>query len=276
MKKTLKILSSLIGCAFVLCGCKDNVVNNDIPAGVVPIDQIKVEDDIPPVEIVKKTCKEVSLGQSGLSLTDFAVGSYIEPSCTYNCSFSHSKTFSGEYTVKSDDRTIAQVQHEAGTNTFTVKGITPGDAIIEAKTDEGEVVLRFVAHVRERIPMNKIASTLYKTPLFYGMYNDYKLSFISENPIAGVLSGHDDFENTTLNFKLTSGVEERIQNGTDFNTYKFKISVDTDNSVTSRTYTDLYISTTGDKIYMYYTNGIVDIFSNEYVNIYANKEEKIL
>ena len=69
--------------------------------------------------------------------------------------------------------------------------------------------------------------------------------------------------------KPSNGVEEKIGNGTDFNTYKFKISVDYENSQTTRTYTYLYVSTTGDKLYMYYTNGIVDIFTPEFVNIYA-------
>ena len=237
---------------------------------VVPIDQIVIEDDIDDDDpIVAKTCEQVNRGLSGGSLTDFFIGSYIEPNYTYSCSFSHDKTFSGKYVVRSDDRTIAQVVHDENTNSFTVKGITPGDAIIQAYTDNNELVLQFVAHVRKRIPMEKIARTLYENDVYYGMYYGYKISFLSDNPLQGSLTGSDDFESTRANFKLLNGVEEKIGNGTDFNTYKFKISVDYENSQTTRTYTYLYVSTTGDKLYMYYTNGIVDIFTPEFVNIYA-------
>ena len=237
---------------------------------IVPIDQITVEDEIEDDDpIVPKTCQEVNRGLSGGSLTDFFIGSCIEPNCTYSCSFSHDKTFTGKYTVRSDDRTIAQVVHDENSNSFTVKGITPGDAIIQAYADNNELVLQFVVHVRRRIPMDKIAKKLYQNDVFYGMYYGYKISFLSDDPLQGTLTGSDDFESTYANFKLVNGVEERIGNGTDFNTYKYKISVDYENSSTSRTYTDLYVSTTGDKIYMYYTNGIVDIFTPEYVNIYS-------
>ncbi|MBO7614464.1 MAG: hypothetical protein J6T15_02030 [Bacilli bacterium] len=237
---------------------------------VVPIDKIIVEDDDFYVDpIVEKTCKEVNRGQSGGSLTDFFIGSCIEPNYIYTCSFSHDKTFSGKYVVRSDDRSIAQVAHDENSNSFTVKGIAPGDAIISGYTDENELVLQFVVHVRNRIPMEKIASTLFENDVYYGMYYGYKISFLSDDPLQGTLTGSDDFETTFANFKLLNGVEEKIGNGTDFNTYKFKISVDYENSSTTRTYTDLYVSTTGDKIYMYYTNGIVDIFTPEFVNIYS-------
>lgn len=237
---------------------------------VVPIDQIVIEDDIDDDDpIVEKTCEEINRGQSGGSLTDFFIGSFIEPNYSYNCSFKHDKTFTGKYTVRSDDRSIAQVVHDENSNSFTVKGIAPGDAIIQAYTDSHELVLQFVVHVRKRIPMEKIAKILYENDVYYGMYYGYKISFLSDNPLQGSLTGSDDFESTNANFKLLNGVEEKIGNGTDFNTYKYKISVDYETSQTTRTYTDLYVSTTGDKIYMYYTNGLVDIFTPEFVNIYA-------
>ncbi len=242
------------------CGNAINDVNID--DDVINIDDIDVDDEPEEEEeIVTKTCKEITTGSLGGSLTDLLVGSYIEPNYTYTCSFSHTKTFSGEYTIKSDERTIAQVSHSSGTNSFTVKGITAGDAIIQAVTDEDEVVLQFVVHVRNRIPMSKLADTLYNFDLYTGMFYGYKLAFISKTPLKATLVGNDDFESSYVNFKLLEGKEEKIGNGTDFNTYKYRISVDVENSATSRTYTDIYISTTGDKIYMYYTNGLIDIFT---------------
>ena len=267
MKKMLKKLVTVIGCALMITACNGgtNVSNLNVDDDVIPIDQIIVDPDIPdvPIEIEEKTCKEIHSGSIGGSLIDLINGAAIEPKYTYTCSFSHEKTFTGEYTVKSDDRTIALVSHEPGTGSFTVKGITPGDAIIQAYTDEEELILQFVCHVRERIPMNKISNMLYNTDMFYGMFYGYKMSFISESPLKGVLVGQDDFESTKVNFSLIDGVEERIGNGTDFNTYKFKISVDPENSSTSRTYTYLYVSTTGDLIYVYYSNGLIDIFAKK-------------
>ena len=293
MSKKFKILVALIGSALMVTGCGKNgtnpIKNNDntnqndkgndnnddagipVDGDIIPIDQVVVEDDDDDGdgEFRTVTCEEINRGSSGGSLTDFFVGSCIEPQCSYKCTFSHDKNFSGAYTDKSDDRTIAQVTHEEGTNYFTVKGITQGDAIIQAYTDENELVLQFVAHVRNRIPMEKIPEKLYKNTTFHGMYYGYKLSFLSKDPLMGNLVGSDDFENTNANFKLTDGVEEKIANGTDFNTYKFRMVVDYETSVTNRTYTYLYVSTTGDKIYMYYTNGIIDIFTPNAVNIYA-------
>ena len=275
MKKLPKILINILGCTLLLAGCKETneTSNNKLDDDIIPIEDVVIEDDDEEEDvIVTKTCKEISNGTSGGSLTDFAVGSYIEPNSVYYCTFSHTHSKTGEYTVKSDDRTIAQVSHEAGTSLFTVKGITPGDAIIEGTTDEGEVVLRFVVHVRKRIPMNKIAKELYKTPMFYGVWG-FKLSFLNDNPLTGHLTGKDDYETSNVRFTLTDGVEERIQNGTDFNTYKFTIRVDSENSVTSRTYTYLYVSTTGERIYMYYTNGLVDMFTNTIIDIKNHSEE---
>lgn len=271
--KLSKRLFMLMSCAFMITACGDTTNSSGLKPvdGITGIDDIVIDDnDTEEETIVTKTVEEITSGQLGGSLTDLLVGSYIEPQYSYTCSFSHTHTFDGEYTVKSDDRTIAQVTHEAGTNSFTVKGITPGDAIIQATTSDEEVVLQFVVHVRKRIPMNKIAEQLYKVDVFTGMFYGYKISFLDDEPLKAVLTGSDDFERSYVNFTLIDGVEERIGDGIDFNTYKFKISVDTETSSTSRSYTDLYVSTTGDKIFMYYTNGIVDIFTSNSFDIYGN------
>lgn len=301
MKKPFKILATVLGCTLLLAGCNDNAEsgnnqqnnntnenqnNNNQQHQVeepkytifdVPVDDdvtnIKdvvidpIEDDTP--DFTEKTCQQISNGSSGGSLIELMTGTFIEPNYTYSCSFSHTKTFDGKYTVRSDDRTVAQVTHEENSTSFTIKGITAGDAIIQAYTAENELILQFVVHVRNRIPMNKIAQRLYNVDVFYGMFYNYKISFIEKEPLKGNLIGSDDFESTNALFTLDDGVEEKIPNGTDFNTYKFKIKVDTENSVTSRSYTDMYVSTTGDLIYMYYTNGIVDIFTDHIVNIRA-------
>lgn len=289
--KVSKLIVSLLGCAMLVTGCgetaengennnqNNNSENNnnnnknnkglDAEEGVVSIDDIIVEEEEKEEPLIEKTCEEISRGMCGGSLTDLLVGSYIEPSATYTCSFSHDKSFTGKYTVKSDDRTVAQVTHDANSNSFVIKGITPGDAIIQAVSDLDEIVLQFVVHCRKRIPINQIGKELYKVDKFTGMGYGYKLTFLSDNPLKGTLVGSDDFEESFVNFKLIDGVEEKIGNGTDFNTYKFKISVDTENSVTQRTYTDMYVATTGEKIYMYYSNGLVDIFTSYGLSIYS-------
>lgn len=272
MKKLSKILLNILGCTLLLTGCKENSPsgNGKLDDDIIPIEDVVVEDNNDEEQeepIPKKTCQEIHSGSIGGSLIDFLAGAYMEPRYSYNCSFSHTRTFSGLYTVRSDDRTIAQVTHDSNSNVFTIKGITAGDAIIQAYTEDNELVLQFVVHVRNRIPMNKIAECLYKVDKFYGMYYGYSLAFLSANPLKGTLVGKDDFESTYANFTLVDGVEENIGEGAEFNTYKFKISIDPDTSSTSRSYTDLYVSTTGDQIYMYYTNGLVDIFRDHYVNI---------
>jgi hypothetical protein len=275
MSKLLKILTAVIGSALMVTGCKSNgsSTNSGLDDDVIPIDQVVVEEDEDDKDdpIVEKTCEHINKGSSGGSLIELSTGAHIEPNYTYTCSFSHSHTFTGEYTVKSDDRTIAQVTHAAGTNAFTVKGITPGDAIIQAYTDENELVLQMVVHVRKRIPMNQIGTRLKKVDVFYGMFDNYRLTFLDVNPIKGVLKGADDFESSKVNFKLVEGTEEKMSEGIDFNFYQFKISVDTETSSTTRTYTYMYVSTTGDLIYLYYTNGLVDIFTPEVVDIRSAK-----
>ncbi len=275
MKKMSKILLNILGCTLLLAGCTETGKASDkkLDDDIIPIEDVVIDnnddDDEDDQPIIEKKCEEIHSGSIGGSLIDLVAGAQIEPRCTYNCSFSHTKTFSGKYTVRSDDRTIAQVSHDENSNVFSIKGITPGDAIIQAFTDENELVLQFVVQVRNRIPLNKIAQRLYKVDKFYGMYYGYSLVFLSQDPLKGCLTGQDDFEQTYANFTLSDGVEEKIGEGAEFNTYKFKISVDPDTSSTSRTYTDLYVSTTGDQVYLYYTNGVVDIFRDHYVNIRA-------
>ena len=200
MKKNLKTLLTVLGCTLLLSACgnkqtgTDQSGNNNAQKGssifdvatgddVVSIDKVQVKEPDTVTPIVPKTCEEISRGTCGGSLTDFMVGSYIEPLCTYTCSFTHTQSMSGEYTVKSDDRGIAQVSHEAGSGIFTVKGITPGDAIIQAITDENEVVLQFVVHVRSRLSMEAVQDEMYKTNVYYGMFYGYRLSFTELNPI---------------------------------------------------------------------------------------------
>ena len=264
MKKTLKILTTLIGCTLLLAGCKENANSNnnqqnpsgnnqpsdntektikyknvfDVPVAndITNIKDVKVEDiDIIDDEFERKTCEKITSGSMGGCLIELSTGAFIEPNVTYNCSYSHTKTFSGEYTVRSDDRTVAQVYHLAGSDAFTIKGISQGDAIIQVYTDEDELVLQMLVQVRNRIPLAKMAKHLYDTDTFYGMiYGTYKLSFLDTDPLKGNLVGSDDFESTNANFTLDDGVEEKIQNGTDFNFYKYKIKVDAETSSTSR------------------------------------------
>ena len=265
MKKMPKILLNILGCALLLTGCKEpeQTSNKKLDDDIIPIEDVVVEpdDDLDGEDpIVTKTCVEIKNGSIGGALIDIVNEAQIEPNYSYDCTFSHRRTFTGKYTVRSDDRTIAQVTHDENTNLFTIKGITPGDAIIQAFTEENEIVLQIVVHVRKRIPIEKIAQRLYKVDKFYG-YMGYSMVFLSDNPLKGSLTGHDEFETTYVNFTLLDGIEEKIGEGAEFNTYKFRISVDPETSRTSRTYTDLYVSTTGDIIYMYYSDGrLLDIF----------------
>lgn len=271
MKKLSKVLLNILGCALLLTGCKETEQpsNKKLDDDIIPIEDVVIEPEDDPDEydrIVPKTCTQIKNGSIGGALIDLVNEAQIEPNYSYACSFSHTKTFSGKYTVRSDDRTIAQVTHDENTNVFTIKGITPGDAIIQAFTEENDIVLQFVVHVRRRIPLEKIAKRLYEVDKFYG-YMGYSIVFVSEDPLKGSLTGHDEFETTYANFTLLDGKEEKIGEGAEFNTYKFKISVDPESSNTSRSYTDLYVSTTGDIIYMYYTNGIVDIFLDHEISL---------
>ena len=267
MKKLSKVLLNILGCALLLTGCKESeqTSNKKFDDDIIPIEDVVVEPDNQEDEdlILKKTCQEIKNGSIGGALIDLVNDASIEPNYSYDCVFSHKKTFTGKYIVRSDDRTIAQVTHDENTNVFTLKGITPGDAIIQAFTEENEIVLQIVVHVRKRISLENIAERLYKVDKFYG-YMGYSLVFLSNDPLKGSVTGHDEFETTYANFTLLDGVEEKISESAEFNTYKFKISVDPESSRTSRTFLDLYVSTTGDIIYIYYSSGsdsrLIDIF----------------
>lgn len=292
MKKNLKSLIAVLGCSLLLSGCKEDVTSNnneqnnsnnqqqpqvkektifDVPVedDVLSIDKVVASSEEIEETIEEKKCEEIFKGSCGGCLIDFMIGSYIEPSCTYNCTFDFEPIIingeqSKEYTVMSDDRAIAQVSHEEGSGTFTIKGITVGDAIIQARNAADEVVLQFVVHVRRSYTLGELISKLYKTDVYYAMvFGNYLISFTEQDPLKGVMTGADDVETTNIIFNLKDPVPDKMD---DFNVYRFKISVDAENSSSQRDYTYLYVTTTADRLFVYDINGIIDIFTDHKVS----------
>lgn len=258
--KMLKKLSAIVVSALLLAGCNETKEEPDIfkdDTSVIDIDDVIVEEEETEEEIEHKTCKEIIHGSVSGSLVEIDAGRFLETGCNYTCAFTPSTTIDQGYSVKSDDNSIAYITHEYSSGSFVIHAVSAGDIIVTAYDSNESLVLQMLVQIRNRVDKAKIGKMLYNTPIFVGIFGGYQLSFLSDNPLKGFLTGVDDFESSFVHFECTNCAEETIY---EFNYYKYDMQLDLENSSTMRTYTGIYISVTGDEVLIYYTDGLVDMF----------------
>ena len=267
MKKS-SLLISILASLMVFSGCKskDNntptpdsgVITDDTP--VIDIDDIVIDDDEEEEDdFVPKTCDEICHGSIGGTFVETSIGRALEANSSYSFSFKPSTTLDTNYTVYSDDFTVAQIQREAGSTGFTIKTILQGDAIITAYDSNQMLVLRTLIKVRNPKSSAACAKKLFATPKFTGIYYQCSLSFTSADPLIGVSTSNDEFENTYIEFECKNPREEQMFDD-NFHYWFYDMELNQETSSTSRTFTGMYVSVTLDIIMMYYSEGLFDMF----------------
>lgn len=273
MKKSnflISMLASLM--VFSACGkTKDKTTpaNTDSgsitdPTSVIDIDDIVVDDDDEEEEedFEHKTCDPIYHGSIGGAFIETSIGRALESNSSYVFSFKPSTTLDSNYTVYSDDPTIAQIQRQEGSEGFTLKTVLQGDAIITAYDSNEMLVLRSLVKVRNPKSKEACAKKLFSTPKFRGLYYGATLAFTGDNPLVGVCSADDDgFETTYIEFVATNCRKAKMFDD-NFNYWLFDMEVNQDTSATSRSFVGMYVSVTLDIIMIYYSEGLFDMFQS--------------
>ena len=210
-------------------------------------------------DFTPKTCDVVIHGSVGGAFVETQIGRALESNSSYVFAFKPSTTLDTNYTVYSDDITIAQIQREAGSTGFTIKTILQGDAIITAYDSNEMLVLRTLVKVRNPKSKEACAKKLFNTPKFTGLYYGCSLAFTSSDPLIGVSTSDDEFENTYIEFECKNCQKSQIFDD-NFNYWFFDMELNLETSSTARTFTGMYVSVTLDIIMIYYNDGLYDMF----------------
>lgn len=139
-------------------------------------------------------------GSYGEFFLDINVGRYLANDTKYEFKFSSSYTVDKSYTISISKKGLASYTiDETDSDVFyitTSHGV--GDFILKLENARGELVYRNVVHVRKAYAKEEMAKALFKvdrydTPKGYGAYlGEWRLSFISSNPMTGSFAGGDD------------------------------------------------------------------------------------
>ena len=286
MKKSC-LFSSLIAMMMVLSGCNfdfKNILsifnreqqNNPTPAPtpsptpttpdtfvdpttVIDINDVEIEEEEEEDDFTHKTCDDIVHGSVGGAFVETQIGRALEANSSYVFAFKPSTTLDTNYTVYSDDITVAQIQREAGSTGFIIKTILQGDAIITAYDSNEMLVLRTLIKVRNAKSPEACAKKLFNTPKFVGLYYGCTLSFTSADPLIGVSTSDDDFENTYIEFECKNCKKTAIFDD-NFNYYFYDMELNQETSSTARAFTGMYVSVTLDIIMIYYNDGLYDMF----------------
>ena len=203
-------------------------------------------------------------GSTSGTLVEIMAGRYLEIGKTYACTLITSSNIDKTLTLVSSFEDVASIQSTSSNGGFQITTHKQGDTIIKAYDVDGTLVLRQLVQVRKSIPIEKMPKHLFEIDRWVStkILGDYSLTFVGQDPLAGSLSGHDDFEQTSIAFNLVNPVEEALF---EFTFYKYEFELDMDNYYSQRGYVSLYVSVTGDQILIYYTSGsepsLLEMFS---------------
>ena len=151
-------------------------------------------------------CGEGSYGEFFL---DINVGRCLANDSSYKFHFSSSYTLDKSYTISVSKGALAKYTVDETNNEYftisTAHGV--GDFILKIENALGALVYRNVVHVRKAYAKEEMAKALFKidkyeTPKGYGTYlGQWRLSFISSNPMTGSFAGGDDQDaNVSISF----------------------------------------------------------------------------
>ena len=172
---------------------------------------------------------------------------------TYEFEYSSSYTVDKSFTVSISKPGLASFTL-TGETTFDIKtthGV--GDFILTIKNAIGELVYRNVVHVRqsyeiEAVPKALFKVDVYKTSSDWGGYiGDWRLSFISSNPLTGSFAGGDD-QDQGVSISFTA---EYVQYVEWSDCYLFNVTTTKTNTEMTKL-TELAVARCLDVIYVYF------------------------
>lgn len=201
-------------------------------------------------------------GSMSGSLIEISTGTYLEPGYDYLCSFVPTSYANTDIKVVSTDENVATIRFVEGSkNKFYVEAKAIGDTILKIYAAEDDFLCyRKVVSVRKAFNEKEIGTIMYETYDLWqstGIYGQYTMSFVTDDPLNGTLTGRDDYEYTYLNFLVEYKETKMIY---DFRFHCFEIKVDLDNSNTERVFTEMDVAVTGDNILVYYDEGLFEMF----------------
>ena len=165
------------------------------------------------------------------------------------------------------DESIIQVTFNENSDTvFKVKALKAGATLLKFYSIELDcLVYRDVIRTDNMVPQAEIEDYLFfacdtwkTSPLTIGLAGQFRLTFTSNAPLTMVLSGGDELEaNTRAVIELKY---KTMRKNYDFLFYVFEATLDTERSSTNRKFDEILVTCTGNSIYVYDDDGLINIF----------------
>lgn len=273
--------------AIMLCGCKTTTDQSSIVSSADPSESSIVETSSSLIESSSMSISEssvtssvtpssssskaeplvvdpISSGSASGSLVEISVGRILTVGDVYTCSFVPSDFINPSiYIVSTVDGILETSQRVAGANTFTIKPLKAGQTILKIYTVEDDcLVYRDVITCADPLTYEEALDAVFETYDIWessGLLGEYRLTFLTTVPkLSGRVRGTDNYEYTDIRFDCNYVDKEKLY---DFSFYCFEMQLDLDNSQTQRKFTYVDISVTADCIYIYYDEGLFEMFT---------------
>ena len=226
-------------------------------------------ESIPLVEL--ETEEIIEGGSYGGYFIEINTERLLSENSSYNCTFEASNP---NKAIRVESTRPESITVEFGNNPnrdIILKTHHAGDSIIKIYDADEMLVYRKVVRVRKAHAQEEMEDLLFDNDLYLGMkfLGDHRITFTETNPLVGIFSGSDDFEqNMRIKFetKFDSYLEDR-------DVYQYTLeTIDRDQYSTTDIKT-LQVSPTGDVMYLYYGSEglLLNIFvAEKYTKFYES------
>ena len=131
------------------------------------------------------------------------------------------------------------------------------------------LVYRKVVRVRKAYAQEEMEDMLFDNDLYLGMQflGDHRITFTETNPLVGIFSGSDDFEQN-MRIKFETKFEAYLE---DRDVYQYSLEITDRDQYSTTVIKTLQVAPTGDVMYLYYSNEelLLNIFvAEKYTKFY--------
>lgn len=246
--------------ALMLVGCNEVKPSTSVQLSSEPTSSVTSSSSQEDIVV-----EPLSNGSVGGSLIEIGVGEQLLVNSTFNCVF-----------VPADGENKAlRAVYDESLFTLTFQENVDGHFSIRTKDKAGSCVLKLYSVeldclvYRNKVTVKKAieeedieqylfdADTWKTRPETISIAGKFDLSFISNAPLTAVLKGSDSEEETRATLELTY---KSMRRNNEFLFYVFDTTLDQDSSSTSRKFREMLVSVTGYSIYVYDSQGLINIF----------------
>lgn len=261
--KFKKLIMPLIAIMMLgACQPKADSSNNNLSSSGEPTSSINNSSSEDPF----KDVESLHTGSVGGSLVELSVGEHLQVNQTYTCSFVPADVESKKMRAVYDESMIEFAFVANSETNFTIKALKAGAFVLKLYAEEIEsIVYREVIRIDEMIKRDEIENYLFNvadswktSPLTLGLAGQFKLVFTLDNPLTLVMTGGDELEEKTR--AVITLEYKSLRKNYDFMFYVFKATLDTERSSTNRKFDEVLVTCTGNSIYMYDNEGLINIF----------------